>query len=97
MFETLEPAEQPLARRWPLFMYGIYCFAGLAFVVLSVRRHGLSQPMRLTLSGAMFCLSLMWLVDTVRSGTALTNRDARYRGIILIALLLALNLLSQLR
>ena len=97
MFETLEPVAQPIARRWPLFMYGTYCFAGLAFVFLSVSRHGLSQPMRLILSGAMFCLSLMWLVDTLKSGTELSSRDARYRGIILIGLLLALNLLSQFR
>jgi hypothetical protein len=50
MFETVEP----VARRWPLLMYGTYCFAGLAFVVISVSRHGFSQPVRLVLSGVMF-------------------------------------------
>jgi hypothetical protein len=97
MFETLEPADQPVARRWPLLMYGTYCFAGLAFVVISVSRHGFSQPVRLVLSGAMFALSLTWFVAALKSGTPLTTRNVKYRFMILVLLLMAHNLLSQFR
>jgi hypothetical protein len=42
MFEALDPQEQTVARRWPLLMYGTYAAGGLVFLVLGVRRHGLS-------------------------------------------------------
>ena len=97
MFETLEPPEQLVPRRWPLLMYGTYCVVGLVFVILGVRRHGLSQPIHLALSCVMFSLSLMWLAATLKSGTALTNRKARFRNAILLLLLMALNSLSLIR
>lgn len=97
MFETLEPAEQPVARRWPLLMYGTYCFAGIVFVILGVRRHGLSEPAHLALSSVMFFLSLMWFITTLKSGTPVTNRKYGFRTMILLLLLMALQSLSLLR
>jgi hypothetical protein len=78
-------------------MYGTYCLAGLVFVILGVRRHGLSQPVHLALSCVMFSLSLMWLVATLKSGTPLTSRKAGFRNAILLLLLTALNSLSLIR
>lgn len=94
MFETLEPPEQPVARRWPLSMYGIYCLAGLVFVVLGVRRHGLSHPADLALCFVMFSLSLMWFVSTLKSATPVSSRKARFRNVVLVLLLTTLNFLS---
>ncbi len=96
MFETLEPPERPVEHRWLLLMfYGIFCLVGLESGALSLRRHGLSQPTHLALSGAMFFLSLMWLVATLKSGTLpLSSRKAGFRNIILLLLFLALNFLS---
>jgi hypothetical protein len=97
MFETLEPSEQPVKYRWLLLMfYGTYCLVGLVSGTLSVRRHGLSQPAQLALSCALFLLSLMWLVATLRSGTSLSSRKAGFRNIILLLVFLALNFLSML-
>lgn len=96
MFETLEPPERPVEyRRLLLMFYSTFCLVGLVSGALSVRRHGLSQPTHLALSCAMFFLSLMWLVATLRSGTPLSSRRAGFRNIILLILLLALNLLSR--
>jgi hypothetical protein len=89
MFETLEPPEQMLVRRWPLLSYGIYGLAGLVFVVVGVRRRGFSQPVSLAIACAMFFLSLTWLVTTLRSGSPLTNRKVGFRNIILLLLLMA--------
>lgn len=94
MFETLEPPEQSVGRRWALLMYGTYCLVALVFVILGVRRHGLSQPAHLALSCVMFFLSLMWLVTTLRAETPLNGRKARFRNMILVLLLMALNFLS---
>lgn len=97
MFETLEPSEQPVKYRWLLLtFYGTYCLAGLVSGTLSVRRHGLSQPAHLALSCALFFLSLMWLVATLKSGTSLSSRKAGFRNIILLLVFLALNSLSML-
>jgi hypothetical protein len=96
MFETLERPERPVEYRWLLLMfYGTYCLVGLMSGTLSVRRHGLSQPTHLALSCAMFFLSLMWLVATLRSGTHLSSRKAGFRNIIILLLFLALNMLSR--
>lgn len=97
MFETLQPVDRPVARGWALFMYGSYSLLGLAFVVISLSRHGLSHPTRLILSGVMFSLSLIWLVATLKARTPLTIRSIGYRPIVLLILLEALNLLSQFR
>jgi hypothetical protein len=98
VFETLErPDEEPVRRRWLLLMYGTYCLGGLLFVILGVRRHGLSQPAHLALSCLMFFLSLMWLVTTLRAETPLNSRKAGFRNIILVLLLMALNSLSLFR
>jgi hypothetical protein len=95
MFETLEPPDGPVQYRWLLLVfYGIYCLLGLVSGALSVRRHGLSQPTHLALSCAMFFLSLMWLVATLRSGLPLASRKAGFRNIILLTLFLALSSLS---
>jgi hypothetical protein len=88
MFETLEPPEQIVALRWPLLMYGTYGLGGLVFVILGVRRHGFSQPISLAISCVMFCLSLTWLVTTLRSGSPPSHRF-RFRNIILVLLLMA--------
>ena len=98
MFETLEPSDdRPVKSRWLLLMfYGTYCLVGLVSGTLSVMRHGLSQPAHLALSFALFFLSLVWLVATLRSGTSLSNRKAGFRNIILLIVFLALNSLSML-
>ena len=66
MFEALQPVDRPVARKWPLLMYGTYGFVGLAFVIIGLSKHGLSQPAHLVLSCLMFCLSLIWLVATLK-------------------------------
>jgi hypothetical protein len=97
MFETLERTEQLVARRWPLLMYGTYGLVGLVFIILIVRRHGLSRPADLALSCAMFSLSLVWLWTTLKSGIPVDSRKARFRSAALVLLLLALNSLSLFR
>lgn len=89
MFDTLEPPEQAVARRWPLLIYGTYAVGGLVFLILGLRRHGFSQPFGLAVSVAMFLLSLTWLVTTLRSTTPITNRHFGVRNMILILLLMA--------
>ena len=89
MFETLEPPEQLVARRWPLLMYGTYCLAGLVFVVLGVRRHGFSQPYSLAIGAVMFVLSLVWFVTTLRSKSPLSSRRFGIHNIVLLVLLMA--------
>jgi hypothetical protein len=97
MFETLEPSEQPVKYRWLLLtFYGTYCVVGLVSGTLSVRSHGLSQPAHLALSCTLLFLSLMWLVATLRLGTSLSSRKARFRIMILLLVFLALNSLSML-
>jgi hypothetical protein len=97
MFETLEPPEQLVPGRWLLLTYGIYCLAGLVFVILGLRKHGLSHPAQLARSCALFSLSLMWLVTTWKSGTLVASRKARFRNVILLLLLMAHNSLSLFR
>ena len=92
MFESLEPPEQRVSRRWPLLFYGFYAFAGIVFLVLGVNRHGFSHPFSLAIDALMFFLSLTWLMTTLRSGTEATSRHFKLRVIILILLLLAHNL-----
>jgi hypothetical protein len=94
MFETLEPPEQSVSRRWPLLAYGTYALGGLGFLILGVRRHGFSQPFSLVIAAVMLLLSLTWLVTTLRSGTPPTNRNFGVRGIILLLLLMAHDLPS---
>jgi len=89
MFETLEPPEQIVPRRWLLLMYGIYLLAGLVFLTLGLWRHGVSQPFRLAIHTAMFLLSLTWLATSVRSTSQTTNRQFRVRNMIMILLLMA--------
>jgi hypothetical protein len=89
MFETLEPPEQLVARRWPLLLYGTYSLAGLGFFLLGVRRHGLSQSFNLTIAAIMLVLSLVWLVMTLRSKSPLSSRSFSVRTIILWVLLMA--------
>ena len=97
MFETLEPPEQFVARRWLLLMYGTYCLGGLGFVFLDVRRHGFTPPVHLSFSCVMFSLSLMWLVTTLKSGTPVTSRKAEFRNMALLLLLAAVDSLWMLR
>jgi len=89
MFETLEPPEQLVARRWPLFMYGTYSLAGFVFFVLGVRRYGFSQPFNLVIAAVMLVLSLVWFVTTLRSRSPLTSRRFGIHNIILLLLLIA--------
>jgi hypothetical protein len=89
MFETLEPPEQLVARRWPLLMYGTYSLAGLLFVVLGVRRHGFSQPFSLAIGAVMLVLSLVWFVTTLRSKSPLSSRRFGIHNIVLLVLLMA--------
>lgn len=78
-----------------LMFYSSFCLLGLVSGTLSVRRHGISQPTHLALSCAMFFLSLMWLVATLRSATPLSSRKVALHNIILLVLFLALNSLSR--
>jgi hypothetical protein len=89
MFETLDPQEQPVARRWPLLMYCTYSVGGLVFLILGLRRHGFSQPFRLAVGTAIFLLSVTWLVTTLRSTSPITSRNFGVRNLILILLLMA--------
>ena len=89
MFETSDPQEQTVARRWPLLMYSTYAVVGLVFLILGVRRHAFSQPFRLIVGAAMFLLSLTWLTTTLRSSVPLSVRSFGVRNIILIFLLTA--------
>jgi hypothetical protein len=88
MFETLEPPEQLVARRWPLLMYGTYSLAGLVFFALGVRRHGFSQPFSLVIAAAMLVLSLVWFVTILKSRSPLTSRRFGIHNIILLVVLL---------
>jgi hypothetical protein len=89
MFETLDPGEQAVARRWPLLLYGAFAIGGLVFSVLDVRRHGFSHPFGLVIATLMFLLSLIWLVTTFVSNSPITNRSVGIRNIILVLLLMA--------
>src|SRR5579864_1523455 len=89
MFETLDPDEQAIARRWPLLMYALFAGAGLVFLILDVRRHDFSHPFGLAIATAMFLLSVVWLLTTFRSTSPVTNRSFGVRNIILILLLMA--------
>ena len=89
MFDTLEPPEQEVSRRWLLLMYGTYALGGLVFITLGLRRHGVSQPFRLAVGTAMFLLSVTWLVTGLRSTSPMTNRQFGVRNMILILLLMA--------
>jgi hypothetical protein len=89
MFEPLEPPEEIVARRGPLLMYSAFGLAGLVFLGLGLRRHGLAQPFRLIAATLMLLLSLTWFAATLRSGAGLTNRTLRIRNIILLLLLVA--------
>ena len=96
MFETLDPGEQAVTRRWPLLMYGTYTAAGLVFLVLGVRRHGFSQPFGLAVGATISVLSLFWFITTLRSRSPMTNRNLGIRNIILILLLMAHEIASGL-
>jgi hypothetical protein len=89
MFETLEPPDQLVARRWPLLMYGTYSLAGLVFVVLGLRRHGFSQPFSFAIGAVMLVLSLVWFVTTLRSKSPLSSRRFGNHNIVLLVLLMA--------
>jgi hypothetical protein len=97
VFETLEPPEQVVARRWPLLLYGVYLLGGLVYVIFGVRRHGFSQPISLAIGCVMFFLSLTWLVTTLKSRSSLTNREFGVRIIILVSLQMAQELPSLFR
>jgi hypothetical protein len=88
MFETLEPPEQLVARRWPLLMYGTYCVVGLGLAVLSLRRHGFSQPASLVIACAMIFLSLVCFSTTLRSAAPVTNRKNLIQNVILLLLMM---------
>jgi len=89
MFETLEPPQQQMvARRWGLLMYGAYCVAGLGLVVLSVGRHGFSQPVGLVIACAMFLLSLFCFSTTLRSAAPLTKRKDLVPSLLLLLLMM---------
>ena len=81
MFETLEPPEQLVARRWPLLMYGTYSLAGLVFLIVGIRRHGFSHPFALAIAAVMFILSVVWLV-TALIKTELSVRLLAETGVI---------------
>jgi ankyrin repeat protein len=84
MFESLDPLERTVDRRLPLLMYSTFAVVGLFFLVLEVRRHGLSHPFWLVVLAAVFLLSLTWLVTALRSAVAPTWREVRVRHIILL-------------
>ena len=84
MFETLDPYERTVDRRWPLLLYSTYGVVGLLFLILEVRSHGFSQPFWLVVLAAVFLLSLTWLATTLRSTVPPTWREVRVRYIILL-------------
>jgi hypothetical protein len=95
MVETLErPPEEPVARRWPIVFYGVYCLVGVLFSVGDFLRHGLAHPLSLATACIMFFVSLTGLVITLRSNSPLTYRSLR---IGLITVMLLFGLLQYLR
>jgi len=94
MFETIEPPEQLVGRRWPLLVYGTYSLVGLVLLGLGVRRHGFSQPFGLAIAAVMFTLSVAWLVTTLRSSSPLTSRRFGIQNAILLLLLMARDIAS---
>ncbi len=95
MFDTLEPPEQTLARRWLLLIYGTYALVGLVLLILGLQRHGFSQPFRLAVGTAIFVLSLTWLLTCLRSTSPMTNRQFGVRNMILILLLMSHEIASM--
>jgi hypothetical protein len=70
MFETLEDAfeksKPPLDRGWPILLYGGYVVLSSIALTLGVRRHGFHHPFSLAVWAAMFSLSLIGLVTSLR-------------------------------
>lgn len=97
MFETSEPPEHVVDRRWQLLFYGVFLLAGLVYVVFGLRRHGFSQPISLAIGVVMFFLSLTWVVTTLRSTYLLTNREFGVRVVALVLLQMAQELPSLFR
>jgi hypothetical protein len=88
MFETLEPPEQRVTRRWPVLMFGTYGLVGLVEFLVVLRRHGLTQPFSLAIATITLVLSLVWLVMTLRSRSPLSSRSFVVRSIVLLVLLM---------
>ena len=90
MFETLEVrferSKKPLHRGWPLFTYSIYVVGGLLYMIEGVRRH---HPLGVVVGTAVFVLSLIWLITTMKSPVPLSRRDFWIRGQTLVLILLA--------
>jgi hypothetical protein len=93
MFETLEDAfeksKPPLDRGWPILLYGGYLVLSSIALTLGVRRHGFYHPFSLAAWAAMFSLSLIWLVTSLRSSAPVARRDFAIRSNILLLLLMA--------
>jgi uncharacterized membrane protein len=91
MFETLEPPQQVVGLRWSFVLYISYGFLGLALFIVGVWSHGLSQPLRLAVSLAMFILAVTWLITTLKTRRPLTNRQFSVRLVIFVVLIVANN------
>ena len=88
MFETLEPPEQRVARRWALLMFGTYSLLGLVELLAVLKRGGLTQPFSLAIAASTLVLSFVWLVMTLRSRSPLSSRSFLIRFSVLLLLLM---------
>lgn len=90
MFETLEDkfekSRRPLDRGWPLLTYSMYVVGGLFYLTEGVRRH---HPSGVVVGAAVFLLSLIWLITTIKSPVPLSRRDFGVRAQTLVWILMA--------
>ena len=94
MFESLDPQEQTVARRWPVLMYSAYAVGVPVSAILRLQRHGFSHPLRFVVWAVIFFLSLAWLITTLRSKGPVTARSFGIRNLILILLVMAQEIAS---
>jgi hypothetical protein len=90
MFETLEDvlekSKPPLARGYPIVMYGMYVVVGLFYLIEGVRRH---HPFGAVVGAVVFLLSLIWLITTIRLPVPVSRHDYWVRGLIVSWILMA--------
>ncbi len=93
MFETLEDkfekSKPPLARTVPILLYSGYLILSFIVLTVAVRRSGFHHLFSLVVWAVIFCLSLIWLVTSLRSSVPVTRRDFAIRSAILLLLLVA--------
>ena len=92
MFDTLEDiaekSKPPLDRGYPIFTYCFHLILSSAALILGVKGHSFSHLLSPVVWAAMFLLSLIWLIMSLRSSIPITRYDYRVHYTILWALYL---------